>query len=131
MAAGDRAGLALFRDNMAYIAVEGGKISLWKNLALGTGWNTISTGQVEASATLPSGAKEVYFRLNANIAPASNHQGTFSWSSDGKTFQQLGTPYTMNTTYYFFIGYRFGILNYATKSLGGSVTLKSFDISKP
>jgi beta-xylosidase len=131
MAAGDRAGLALFRDNMAYIAVEGGKISLWKNLALGTGWNTISTGQVEASATLPSGSKEVWFKLNANIAPASNHQGTFSWSSDGKTFQQLGTPYTMNTTYYFFIGYRFGILNYATKSLGGSVTVKSFDITKP
>jgi hypothetical protein len=37
----------------------------------------------------------------------------------------------MNTTYYFFIGYRFGILNYATKNLGGSVTLKSFDITKP
>jgi hypothetical protein len=54
--------------------------------------------------------------------------GTFSWSADGETFEQLGTPYEMNSTYFFFIGYRFGILNYATEELGGSVTVKSFDI---
>ena len=130
MQSGDRAGLALFRDNMAYIAVEDGKVSLWKDLALGSGWDTISTGAVEASATLPEGSEEVWFRLSANIAPASDHLGTFSWSADGETFEELGTPYEMNTTYYFFIGYRFGILNFATEELGGSVTVKKFEVSE-
>lgn len=130
MAAGDRAGLALFRDNMAYIAVQDGTVSLWKDLKLGANWNTISTGAGHASAKLPAKSTDVWFRLQANIAPASDHLGTFSWSSDGKTFQQLGTPYAMNTTYFFFIGYRYGILNYATQKLGGSVTVKSFEVSQ-
>jgi hypothetical protein len=129
MASGDRAGLALFRDNMAFIAVEDGTVSLWKDLKLGAGWNTISTGAIEANATLPANSTDVWFRLDANIAPASDHLGTFSWSSDGETFEVLGTPYQMNTTYFFFIGYRFGILNYATEALGGSVTVKSFEVS--
>jgi hypothetical protein len=70
----------------------------------------------------------VWFRLEANIAPASDHLGTFSWSADGEEYEVLGTPYEMNATYFFFIGYRFGIFNYATEELGGSVTVKSFEI---
>lgn len=128
MTPGDRAGLALFRQNTAYISVEDGTIDLWKGLALGAGWKTIATGEIEASATLPSNSTDVWFRVNANIAPASDHLGTFSWSSDGKTFEELGTPYEMNSTWQFFIGYRFGILNYATEELGGSVTVKSFEV---
>jgi beta-xylosidase len=128
MTPGDRAGLALFRDNMAYIAVSDSTISLHKNLSLGAGWETLSTGFIEANATLPSNSTDVWFRLEANIAPASDHLGTFSWSADGEEFEVLGTPYEMNATYFFFIGYRFGILNYATEELGGSVTVKSFEI---
>jgi hypothetical protein len=35
----------------------------------------------------------------------------------------------MNTTYYFFIGYRFGIFNFAEYALGGQVTVNSFDLA--
>ncbi|KAK6433442.1 hypothetical protein LTR95_010382 [Oleoguttula sp. CCFEE 5521] len=59
MRSGDRAGLAHFRDNMARIAIQDGQVQLWHNLSLGAGWNTISTGFVEASASLPHGAKDV------------------------------------------------------------------------
>jgi beta-xylosidase len=129
MSSGDQAGLSLFRDNSAYIAIRNNAVILNRDLALGAGWNTLSTGRTETSASLPTNTKTVWLRLHADIKPAGSHQGTFSWSTDGKTFKQLGSPYTMNTTYYFFIGYRFGIFNFAENALGGQVTVNSFDLA--
>lgn len=126
MRAGDRAGLALFRDNMAYISYQDSKISLWRNLSLDADWNTLSTGFVEQSVDVPEDQHSIWFKLHANIAPESNKKGTFYYSTDGNDFKQLGTPYVMNTTYYFFIGYRWGIFNFATEELGGRVTVESF-----
>jgi beta-xylosidase len=123
---GDRAGLALFRDNLAYISYQDGEISLWRNLSLGAGWETISDGFVEDSVSVKANRKCLWFKLHANIAPESDKLGTFYYSTNGHDFKQLGTPYEMNTTYYFFIGYRYGIFNFATEELGGSVKVKSF-----
>ena len=138
MKAGDTAGLALFRDNMAYIGIQDGMVCLQRNLSLGAGWNTISDGYEEASVSIPkpppsrygnsSSGQSVWLRLHADIAPASDLLGTFYYSFDGEQFAQLGTGYEMNTTYYFFMGYRFGIFNFATEELGGSITVKSFDM---
>lgn len=98
MKAGDRAGLALFRDNMAYISYQDSKISLWRNLSLGAGWETISDGFIEDSVPVKKQQTSIYFRLHANIAPEGDHLGTFYYSLDGNQFEQLGTPYQMNTT---------------------------------
>ena len=38
----------------------------------------------------------------------------------------LGPAYTMWTNWAYFMGYRFGIFNYATKELGGSIKVESF-----
>ncbi|KAI7543223.1 Arabinanase/levansucrase/invertase, partial [Hortaea werneckii] len=104
MQAGDIAGLSLFRDNAAYIGIQDGTVFLQRDLALGENWNTISTGTREATASAKD-ASCIWFRLHANVAPASDYLGTFSYSLDGQNFEQLGTPYEMNTTYFFFIGY--------------------------
>ncbi|KAI7149304.1 Arabinanase/levansucrase/invertase [Hortaea werneckii] len=130
MQAGDIAGLSLFRDNAAYIGVQDGTVFLQRDLALGENWNTISTGTREATASAKD-ASCIWFRLHANVAPASDYLGTFSYSLDGQNFEQLGTPYEMNTTYFFFIGYRYGIFNFATEELGGNVTVKSFTQTSP
>jgi hypothetical protein len=37
----------------------------------------------------------------------------------------------MNNSWEFFMGYRYGIFNYATSALGGAVTVKAFTLSKP
>jgi beta-xylosidase len=129
MSSGDNAGLALFRDNSAYISIRNNAVILQRDLTLGAGWNTLSTGRLETSASLPTNTKTVWLRLHADIKPAGSHQATFSWSADGSTFKTLGTPYTMNTTYFFFIGYRFGIFNFAESALGGQVTVKSFELA--
>lgn len=54
----------------------------------------------------------------------------FSWSNDGKTFQPIGKPFVMGTDWPFFIGYRYPIFNYATKSLGGKVRIAAFTMEQ-
>ncbi|KAI7142455.1 hypothetical protein KC352_g29282, partial [Hortaea werneckii] len=90
--AGDIAGLSLFRDNAAYIGIQDGTVFLQRDLALGEDWNTISTGTREATASAKD-ASCIWFRLHANVAPASDYLGTFSYSLDGWNFEQLGTPH--------------------------------------
>jgi len=51
----------------------------------------------------------------------------FAYSTDGSNFTQLGTPFVMNAGYQYFTGYRFGIFNFATKALGGSIKVLSFE----
>ena len=45
-------------------------------------------------------------------------------------FTQLGNAFTMKKDWQFFTGYRYAVFNYATQSLGGSVKVASFDITK-
>ena len=106
----------LFRDN---------NIMLWRNLSLDVNWNTLSDGFIEDSVSVPEDQMSIWVKLHAIIAPESNKEGTFYCSTNRNDFKQLGTPYVMNTTYYFFIGYRWGIFNFATKELGGSVIVNS------
>jgi beta-xylosidase len=130
MADGDRAGLSLFRDRSAWVGVardgSTNKIQYVTGLNLGTGngWPTQGTGSVSATANL-SGTK-VWLRLRADIAPGGSKSATFFWSTDGNTFTQIGGSFAMNTDWQFFMGYRYGIFEYATKSLGGSVKVVSF-----
>ncbi|HYP88068.1 MAG TPA: glycoside hydrolase 43 family protein [Polyangiaceae bacterium] len=130
---GDVAGLALLRHFSAYIAVEksgaASKVVMVNGLAMDGSWNTTSTGTEAASATF-EGTK-LWLRLSADIRPGANRQGSFSYSTDGTTFKPLGPGYTMNNSWEFFMGYRFGIFNFATTALGGAVTVKSFELTSP
>jgi beta-xylosidase len=130
MLSGDRAGLALLRDYSAYIAVINSngsfRVSMVQGLAMGVTWNTISTGTEAASSTLSSSSKKVWLRATADIHPGPNQQAHFSYSTDGNTFKQLGGSYTLNNTWEFFMGYRFGVFNFATQALGGSVGVSEF-----
>lgn len=127
MAAGDRAGLSLFRDHLAYLSYEDGLLSLWRNASLDieNNWSTKFIGKIEESISMLN-RDCIWMRLQANIDPGSNQMGTFYYSTNGENFIQIGTPYRINDTYNFFIGYRYGIFNFATEELGGSVTVKSF-----
>ncbi|KAL4896142.1 glycosyl hydrolase [Aspergillus ambiguus] len=130
MASGDRAGLALLRDSSAWIGVvnDGGAshIGVTTELSMGTDWNTVSTGSEVATADLTG--DEVWLRVDANIEPTAA-TGQFSYSLDGATFSNLGDAYALNTSWEFFMGYRFGIFNFASEELGGSVRVNSFELS--
>ncbi|KAF5337608.1 hypothetical protein D9758_014917 [Tetrapyrgos nigripes] len=132
---GDKAGLAMFRDISAWIGMQQTgntrELVMVSGLSMGPTsnppWETTNTGSVVATASI-SGT-QVWLRATADIAPAGTKIATFSYSTDGQSFTNLGGSFTMNTDWEYFIGYRFGIFNYATKALGGSVTVKSFDIA--
>jgi beta-xylosidase len=134
---GDRAGAVLFRDVAAYIGVHksgsSSSLVMVNNLNLDSNWKTVSTGTVAATGpTLAANVKEVYLRIQSDITPAfgtnTARTTTFSYSLDGKSFTQLGQPFPMSNTWQFFTGYRFGVFNFATKALGGQVTVKSFNV---
>ena len=67
----------------------------------------------------------------ALIRPGAGRQARFSYSTDGTTFVPLGNALTLDNSWQFFMGYRFGVFNYASQALGGSVTVNRFAITTP
>jgi hypothetical protein len=135
MADGDRAGAALFRDSSAYIGVHrsGNTNSLVyvNNLKLGSGWVTSAKGTVAATGPNVTGST-LWLRITADVTPAFGQQpvrqAVFSYSTDGSKWTQLGGSFTLINDWTYFTGYRYAAFNFATKSLGGQVTLKSFNM---
>ena len=133
MANGDRAGLAMLRDSSAWIGVKrdnnSTRVVMTNGLTMDGNWNTTGTGTEQASAAVSGG--RIWLRVNADIRPGSGRQARFSYSTDGSTFTSLGPAFTLNNAWQFFMGYRFGIFNYATQALGGAVTVRRFDLTTP
>ncbi|MCU7730126.1 family 43 glycosylhydrolase [Actinoplanes sp. KI2] len=132
MANGDRAGLAMLRDQSAWIGIrkDNGttRVSMTSGLTMSTnGWTTTGTGAEQAGATVSGG--KIWLRVSANIQPGSNRTATFSYSTNGSSFTPLGPAFTLNSDWQFFMGYRFGVFNYATSALGGYVTVNQFAVS--
>ncbi|KAI1747017.1 glycoside hydrolase family 43 protein [Xylaria castorea] len=128
MAAGDRAGLSLFRDQSAWIGVanNGGafSVTMVTGIDMNSDWTTRSTGSTAATASVSKG--KIYLRGTVNINPGTGRTGSFSYSLDGLAYTSLGSSLTLNSDWRFFMGYRWGIFNYATSALGGSVHIASF-----
>ncbi|KAH7113167.1 family 43 glycosyl hydrolase [Dactylonectria estremocensis] len=129
MADGDRAGLSLLRQTSAYIAVQRSgssyAIVMYNGLSMvDSTWVTASTGSLAASTTISQ--KKIWFHATADIHPGSGKKGSFSYSLDGNTFVTFGSQLTLNNDWKFYMGYRYGIFNFATKALGGSVKVVSF-----
>ncbi|MBL7253517.1 family 43 glycosylhydrolase [Paractinoplanes lichenicola] len=134
MADGDRTGLAMLRDRSAWIGVrkDNGttRVSMTDGLTMSTsGWATTGTGSERAGASVSGG--RIWLRVSADIRPGSGRTATFSYSTDGTTFTNLGPAFTLNNDWQFFMGYRFGLFNHATRALGGSVTVNQFGVSTP
>ncbi|KAG5922095.1 hypothetical protein E4U53_003733 [Claviceps sorghi] len=136
---GDRAGLVLLRDVSAWVGVikdDGAfTVALWTDCSLAMGddsvWSTTSTGSLQASVDIPSTQKNattIWLRAAADIAPSGPHTVDFSYSLDGESFQGIGSRFVMHKSWQFFMGYRYGIFNFATRALGGSVRVKRFAI---
>jgi len=130
---GDRAGLVMLRDLSAWIGVlkEDGvyRLVVQTGLSMDDKHNTVSKG-VEA-ANVPLTGTSVWLRVTADIRPGKDRKAVFSYSTNGKTFQTLGPPFVLTNDWHFFMGYRFGVFHYATKSLGGRAAVSSFDLSAP
>jgi beta-xylosidase len=134
---GDVAGLALFREASAYIAVfktgDSTRIAVVSGLTMNTStWATTSTGSETASN--PTTAKTIWLRASMDgraVSQGGTKQGRFAYSTDGSAFSSMGTAVTLSNDWRYYPGYRYGIFNIATSALGGAITVKSFQLTTP
>ncbi|WP_437608018.1 glycoside hydrolase 43 family protein [Sorangium sp. So ce834] len=131
---GDVAGLAALRDQSAWIGIKKAngatRVVMTNGVNMNTSWTTTGKGNEVARADVSGG--KIWLRVEANVrSDGGGGQARFSYSTDGARFTNLGDTLSMNKNWQFFLGYRFGIFNYATQSLGGSVNVASFEVTKP
>lgn len=130
---GDVAGLAALRDVSAWIGVKRAsgsyRVVMTNGVNLTAGqWTTSSIGAEVAGAAISGG--KIWLRVEANVrSDSGGANARFSYSADGTTFTPLGNTLNLTKDWQYFLGYRFGIFNYATQSLGGSVKVPSFTVS--
>jgi beta-xylosidase len=131
---GDVAGLAALRDSSAWIGVKKEKgitrVVTTSGATLDANWKTDGLGAEVASAAIKGG--KIWLRVDADVrTTADGGTARFYYSTNGKQFTELGSTFIMKREWNYFLGYRFGIFNYATQSLGGSVHISAFDVTKP
>jgi beta-xylosidase len=145
---GDIAGMAIMRDTSAYIGLQKSGTTLKIVQVTGItvanqngGWKVTSAGSVVATGNadlsrVASGESDIWLRITADVTPtfggSSNaNQAQLSFSTDGTNFSQLGGNYALHNRWEFFVAFRFGVFNFATKALGGTVKVKEFRIENP
>lgn len=123
----------MLRDTSAWIGVarDAGKykVVMRQNINMDRRWNTANKGEDAASAPVSRG--KIWLRVAADIHPGADRTAIFSYSTNGNNFQTLGPPFLLNNRWQSFMGYRYGIFNYATTSLGGAVKVQSFTMATP
>ena len=130
MADGDHCGLAALRDQSAVIEIIRNGTSFSVNAVHNltqdseNNWATLSTGTTIESASISE--TTIWLRASLDAEASGTKEGTFEYSTDGTAFIELGGAFPLNTDWHFFMGYRYGIFNYATKELGGSILISSF-----
>lgn len=129
MADGDVTGLSAFRDTASWIGVIRNGTTYTIQVRADatqdlTTWETISTGTITATALIT--ARKVWFRASLDARASGTKLGQYYYSTDGIKFTQLGPSAALSSGWQLFMGYRFGIFNFATKALGGSVFICSF-----
>lgn len=119
---GDFAGLCLLQKNYGVVGVRvnGNERSLVMINA--TGGNPVEAVRV------PLNKKIIYFKATCDFTDKRD-VADFFYSLDGKTWKPIGTQLKMAYTLPHFMGYRFGLFNYATKEVGGYADFDYFHIS--
>ena len=84
-------------------------------------------GNPEEVQSVPLNQNVVHFKAECDFTNTKD-TADFYYSLDGKTWTSIGTPLKMSYTLPHFMGYRFGLFNYATKETGGYADFDYFHI---
>ncbi|MDZ7288749.1 MAG: family 43 glycosylhydrolase [candidate division KSB1 bacterium] len=112
---GDVAGLAVFQDPYAFIALK--KTNGLQYVTMVNNGKAIDSVAVNTST--------LYLRAIANYGSST---ATFAYSLDNQNFTKLGNTLSMRFNLSIFTGNKFCLFNYATKSTGGYVDFDWFRI---
>jgi len=119
---GDFAGLALLQQRYGFVGVQSDSGS--RRLVM---YNTQSGSAIEA-ANIPLKQTSIYLKASCDFNNRTD-KAYFFYSFDGQKWEPIGTPLQMAYTIPHFMGYRFGLFNYATRQTGGYVDFDFFHIS--
>ena len=122
MKEGDCAGLALLQKKCGWVGVKSD----------GNGRTIVmvsaeSDSSVEIERVPLAQRKVVFLRADCDFRDRAD-KANFFYSLDGKTWTAIGRTLKMVYTLPHFMGYRFGLFNFATKTSGGFV---DFDFFRP
>lgn len=121
MKEGDIAGLSLLQKEYGLIAVKienGAKKIVMMDAVKGT---------PKEVASVALNQDKVYFKAECDFKNKAD-KGKFFYSLDGKKWIGIGNTLKLPYTLPHFMGYRFGLFNYATKNTGGYVDFDYFRI---
>lgn len=112
MKEGDFAGLGLLQKNYGLVGVRVEKGS--KSIVM----VSANTGKPIEIEQIPLTQNTVYVKAECNFNNRADI-AHFFYSLDGKSWTKIGEPLKMPYTIPHFMGYRFGLFNYATQNVGG------------
>lgn len=118
---GDVAGLTAFTYKYGYIGVK--MVNGAKKIVMVNAQNNSIPSEI-ASVDLRS--DRVYLKVDCNF---NTSKADFYYSTDSKTWLKLGNTLGMSYGLEHFMGYRFGLFNYATQQTGGYVDFDYFRVS--
>ncbi|MDQ8183443.1 glycoside hydrolase 43 family protein [Pelagicoccus sp. SDUM812005] len=119
---GDTAGMIALQQDYGYVGVvqESGQRSVVMVRA--------HDGEPEVLATIPLKQKSVYFRIGCDFRERTD-EAYFFYSLDGQSWERIGEALQMRYTLPHFMGYRFGLFNWASEEVGGYVDFDYYRIS--
>ena len=121
MKEGDFAGLSAFQKNFGQVGVKLENGKKWIVMV-----NAASDKPVEVQR-IPLTQNHVYLKIDCDFTDLKD-QATFTYSLDGKAWNRIGDTLKMTYAIPHFMGYRFGLFNYATKNPGGYADFDWFRI---
>lgn len=119
---GDIAGLVALAGKYGFVGVQ----KEAQNLAVVM--VSAETGKPQELARVPVNGNKVHLRIDCDFQ-GQKDRATFSYSLDGKAWNAIGNPLPMRYELSHFMGYRFGLFNFATKEPGGYADFDFFRIS--
>ncbi|WP_255578394.1 endo-1,4-beta-xylanase [Chitinophaga sp. sic0106] len=121
MKEGDCAGLILLQKNYGWIGVKDSAGTKYVVMV-----NTKDGKQVE-EACIPLTQKVVYLKAVADFRNNAD-KAYYYYSTNGTDWKPIGGVLQMSYTIPHFMGYRFGLFNFATRETGGQVDFDFFHI---
>lgn len=121
---GDHAGLILLQRRYGHVGVK--QIDGKKFLVMA---GTVrEEPEAQVSVPLADDITTVYLRAECEFQPKPE-LARFSYSLDGRAWTPVGQPSRMSYTLPHFMGYRFGLFNYATQTAGGHVDFDYYRVA--
>lgn len=114
---GDCAGLAALQAKYGFVAVKRNGTS--NTIVMNNGSTQVATASLSQN--------KIYLRIDMNFSNKTD-KATFFYSTDSTSWKAIGNTLQMSYDLAHFMGYRFALFNFATRSTGGIADFDWFQI---